>query len=142
MSNTPVLVSTRRVVIVLAVLIAGPFIAYGAFMVFFAHAITQSDPYPTFMADYEPRGSRTYDEVIRRFPVFVAERFPIGSDMSDAVAQITKGGFRVASSTSTSVKLVWNRHNGPCGEEYSIVISGDASGKIAEIAGRLHPICL
>ena len=139
--DPPNLVTTRRLVIVLAVLIACPVIVYGAFTVSFVYALRQSDPYPTFMADYVPKSSRTYEEAKRRFSDFVTGTFPIGSDMSDAVAQITKGGFQVTGSTSKSVKLVWNRRAGPCSEEYSIVV-GDAAGKIAEIAGRLHPICL
>ena len=77
-----------------------------------------------------------------RFTDFVARTFPIGSDTNAAIAQITKGGFEVTSSTPKSVTLLWKRHNGPCSEWYSIVVSGDADGKIAEIAGRLQPICL
>src|ERR1700722_10036113 len=121
-SNTRNLVTMRRVVIVLAVLFFGSLIVYSASWLLFAYAFTRSDPYPAFMADLKPKGPRTYDAAIRRFSDFVAETFPIGADMSDAVAQITKGGFQVTSSTSTSVKLVWNRRNGPCSEEYSIVV--------------------
>jgi hypothetical protein len=141
-SNTPGLVSMRRVVIVLAIVFAGSLIVFGASWILIPYALTRSDPYPAFMADLKRRDSPLYEDAIRRFSDFVAETFPIGADMSDAVAQITKGGFQVTSSTSTSVKLVWNRRNGPCSEEYSIVVGGDAAGKIAEIAGRLHPICL
>jgi hypothetical protein len=134
----------RRILIVLAAVFAGSVVIYGGYRTWSAllvYAFTRADPYPAFMTDYQ-RDFRSYEEAIRTFSDFVAKTFPIGSDEEDAISQITKGGFQVRTSTSKSVELVWNRHNGPCGELYSIVVSGDADGRIAKIAGELRPICL
>lgn len=96
----------RRGLIVLAVLVfVVPSILYLAPGLFLAYAIRGADPFPAFMADYAPKGSRTYDEAKRAFPDFIARTFPIGSDKNDAVAQLTKGGFEITGSTSEAVKL-------------------------------------
>ncbi len=134
-----------RFPIVLAVVFAASVVIYGAgrlALFGFGHALMQSDLYPTFMTDYQPSGSRSYEEAERAFSDFVAKTFPIGSDESDAIAQITSGGFKITTSGSESVELVWRRHSGPCSEQYSIVVSGDVDGRIAKIDGKLRPICL
>jgi hypothetical protein len=132
----------RRFLIVSAVLLAGSAARCGAGLALFAYALTRSDLYPTFMADYQLRGSHSYEEAIRKFSDFVAKAFPIGFDASDAIAQITKGGFQVTRLTSELVELVWKRHNGPCNERYTIVVSRNADGRTAKIVGQLRPICL
>lgn len=142
MNESEVETAVRRGLIVLAVLVlVVPSFLYLAPGLFLAYAIRGADPYPAFMADYNPKGS-SYKEAERAFPDFIARTFPIGSDKNDAVALLTKGGFEVTGSTSEAVKLRWNRHAGPCSEQYSIVINGDANGRIAGIVGELHPICL
>jgi hypothetical protein len=132
----------RRFLIVLAAVIAGSVVLCGAGLALFVHAMMQADSYPTFMAAYHLNGSRSYDEAKRTFSDFIAKTFPTGSDANDAIAQITKGGgFQVARSSSEIV-LAWKRHSGPCSEQYSIIISEDADGRIAKIVGQLRPICL
>ncbi|NEV00987.1 hypothetical protein [Bradyrhizobium uaiense] len=131
----------KRLLIVLAVVLAGSMIVYGG-LALFAHAFMQADSYPTFMADYQAKTPHSYEEAKRSFSDFVAKAFPIGSDESDAIAQITNGGFQITTSSSEKVELVWKRHSGPCSEQYSIVIGRDPNGRIAKIAGQLRPICL
>ena len=132
----------RRFLIVLAVVFVGSVVLFGAWLAYFGYALTRSDPYPTFMTDYQLGGSHTYEEAKRSFSDFVVRTFPTGSDAKDAIAQITKGGFKATRSGSESVELLWRRHNGPCSEQYSIVVSQNVDGTIDKIIGRLHPICL
>ena len=132
----------RRFLIVSAIVLAGLAVIYGAGFALFLYAFTRSDPYPAFMADFQSRGTRTYDESKRRFSEFIVEAFPIGSGAKDAIGQITEGGFDVSTSSSDSVELSWRRHAGPCTEWYAIVVNRNADGTIAKIAGRLQPICL
>jgi hypothetical protein len=116
--------------------------AYFAGASYMAYALTRLDPYPPFMKNRQPVGSQSYDAAIRKFSEFVVEAFPLGSDAKDAVALLTGSGFQIAKSNAGSVELVWNRRAGPCSERHSIVISQTADGKIANVAGRLDPICL
>jgi hypothetical protein len=132
-----------RILIASAVVFAGPVVIYIAWAAFILpYAFTQADPYPTFMANYLPTGPQTYQDAKHAFSDFVVKHFPPGSRAKDAIAQITQGGFEVTTSSSDSVTLRWNRHAGPCGELYSIVVNQAADGTIAKITGRLHPICL
>jgi hypothetical protein len=133
----------RRGLIVLAVLVvAVPSILYVAPGLVLACAIRGADPFPAFMADYHPKGSWTYAEAERAFPDFHCQ------DVSSRLRQKRcdcaghQRGFEITGSNSEAVKLRWNRHAGPCSEQYSIVIDGDADGRIAGIVGELHPICL
>jgi hypothetical protein len=130
-----------RFLIVLGVTFAGLVAICGAGFVYFAHALMQADPYPTFMTDHQLKSPHSYEEAADRFSEFIAKAFPIGSDAKDAIAQIKRGGFQVSTSSSESVELLWRRHNGPCSEQYSIVVNQTA-GAISKITGRLHPICL
>jgi len=134
----------RTFLIVLAVVFVGPVVLLGAWWAYFAYAVRRANPYPTFMTDYQLWESygESYEEAKRSFSDFVVRTFPVGSDAKDAIAQITKSDFQVTASTSEAVELVWNRHNGPCSERYSIVISRDANGAIARVVGQLRPICL
>jgi hypothetical protein len=132
----------RRILIVLGVVFAGSVLIYGGTNFALFYALTQADPYPAFMTDYQVSGFRTYEEAKRGFSDFVVKTFPIGSDENDAIAQISRGGFQTTTSGSETIELVWKRHNGPCREWYSIVVSRDVDGKIAKIAGQLRPICL
>jgi hypothetical protein len=131
----------KRLLIVLAVVIAGSVIMYGG-LALFGRAFMRADAYPTFMADYQASEPRSYEEAKRTFSDFVTRKFPTGSDEHDAIAQITNGGFQITTSTSETVELFWKRHSGPCSEQYSIVIGKDPNGRIAKIVGQLHPICL
>jgi hypothetical protein len=131
----------RRFLIVLAGVFVGSVALFGAWLAFLG-SLTRADPYPTFMTDYQLAGSHSYEEAKRSFSDFVIKTFPIGSDAKDAIAQITKGGFLVTRSGSETVELLWKRHNGPCSEWYSIVVGQKGDGKIAEVIGRLNPICL
>ena len=131
----------KRLLIVLAVVIAGSVIVYGG-LALFGRAFMRADAYPTFMADYQANEPHSYEAANRAFSDFVARRFPIGSDERDAIAQITNGGFQITTSTSETVELFWKRHSGPCSEQYSVVIGKDPIGKIAKIVGQLRPICL
>jgi hypothetical protein len=131
----------RPLQIVLAIgLLVAPAVLLGAWWAYFGYAVMSSDPYPTFMSDYQLEGY-SYEGAQREFSDFVVRTFPVGSDAKGAIAQITKSDFQVIASTSEAVELRWNRHNGPCGEVYSIVISRDANGAIARAVGKLRPIC-
>ncbi len=132
----------RRFLIVSGVIFAALVVIYSAGLALFGYALTRADPYPTFMMDYLPKGSHSYQEAALTFSEFVVRTFPTGSDAKDAIAQITKGGFEVTTSSSDSVELLWRRHAGHCNELYSIVVNQTADGTIAKITGRLHPICL
>lgn len=132
----------RRILIVFGSILVSSVVLYGAGVALFAYALTRSDPYPTFMTDYQPKSSRSYEEAARTFSEFVGKAFPIGSDAKNAIAQSTGGGFGVIKTGSDSVELLWRRHAGPCNEMYSIVVSQNADGTINKITGRLHPICL
>jgi hypothetical protein len=101
------------------------------------------DPYPPLMARwYESKGhDRSHDEAKEIFGEFVAKSFPIGSDAEGAIAEISGGGFEVATSGADSVELVWKRHVTFCSEWYSIGIQKDAGGRVAEISSGLQPIC-
>jgi hypothetical protein len=132
----------RGLIVVVVLVFIVPIIIYIAPMLLLAYAVSGADPYPAFMADYQAMRSGSYDVAERAFPDFIARKFPIGSDRSDAIAQITKGGFAVTKSTPEMVELRWNRHAGPCSEQFSIVINGGADGMIAGTGGRLQPICL
>ena len=128
----------KRLLSVLALVLYGTPVVYSGWALFeLAHM--RADPYPTFMADYSLGGYS--EEAKRSFSDFVVRTFPVGSDAKDAIAQITKSDFQVTASTSEAVELRWNRHNGPCGEVYSIVINRDANGAIARAVGKLRPIC-
>jgi hypothetical protein len=94
------------------------------------------------MADYQQKASDTYPQAKRAFSEFVGDTFPIGSNARQAVALITGQGFHVVSSTPVSFQLLWTRHAGPCGEQYSIVIRQSEDGSIVEATGRLNPVCL
>src|ERR1051326_2548955 len=118
----------RRFLIVLGVVLAGLAVIYGLGFALFVHALTRSDPYPTFMTDYQSSGPRTYDQAERRFSEFVVEAFPVGSNAKDAVARMTAAGFDVSTSSSDSVELRWRRHAGTCTEWYSIVVRQNADG--------------
>jgi hypothetical protein len=134
----------RFLIVVVLVGLAVVFACYGAWLALL-YGLTHADPYPTFMSDYELKRSHSshlYEDAERAFSDFVAKTFPIGSDASDATSQITRGGFQITTSSPESVTLVWKRHAGPCSEWYSIVLSRGVDGRIAEIAGRLNPICL
>jgi hypothetical protein len=132
----------RRFLIVLGLIFAVPAVLCGAGLALTAYALARADPYPTFMADYQSKGSRSYREAAHAFSEFVVKTFPIGFDAKDAIAQIHKGGFHVTTSGLDSVELLWERHAGPCNEQYSIVVNRNADGRIAKITGQLHPICL
>jgi hypothetical protein len=125
----------KRLLIVLAILVA-------CWVAVYRTGVLSADPYPAFMADYEGGRPRSYEEAKRAFSDFVVKAFPVGSDGGDAIAQITGGGFKVTKSTPESSELGWERHAGPCGELYSIVVRTDADRRIASISGRLQPICL
>jgi len=131
-----------RFLIVLAVVCISSVVLFSAWLAFFGYALTRSDPYPIFMTDYQVGGSPSYEEAKRSFSDFVVKTFPIGSDAKYAIAEITKGGFKATRSGSESVEMLWRRHNGPCDELYSIVVSQNVDGTIAKIIGRLHPVCL
>jgi hypothetical protein len=131
----------RRILIALAVVSAGA-VSVGVGLVHFAHGLASADLCPAFMTDYEKRAARTYEEAERAFSDFVVETFPTGSDAKAAIAKIAGGGFQVARSASGSVELFWQRHAGPCSEQYSIIVSQDGDGRIANIVGKLRPICL
>jgi hypothetical protein len=103
----------RRVLIVLSIAFAGLVSLYSGRMVRFGSALTRADPYPTFMADYQSRRSQSYELAKRNFSDFVAETFPIGSDENDAIAKITKGGFRVATSGLDMMSLSGTATRGP-----------------------------
>jgi hypothetical protein len=132
----------RRFLIVSGVIFAALVVIYSAGLALFGYALTRADPYPTFMMDYLPKGSHSYQEAALTFSEFVVRTFPTGSDAKDAIAQITKGGFEVTTSSSDSGELLWRRHAGHCNELYAIVVNQTADGTIAKITGRLHPICL
>jgi len=92
---------------------------------------------------YGPSGHpRSYDEAKQIFAERVAKTFPIGSDAATAFTEISSGGFQVAASGHDWVEFRWNRAAGPCSERYSIVVNKDAGGRVANISGRLTPICL
>jgi hypothetical protein len=132
----------KRFVIVTTVVFAGVAIIICASLIVFSRALLSADAYPAFMANDQSSKPQSYEEARRFFSDFVARTFPIGSDASDAIKRITKGDFQVTSSTSETVALVFARHAGPCNEQYSILISRDANGRIAKILGELRPICL
>jgi hypothetical protein len=94
----------RRFLIALAAVI----LAFVAYMLFW------EDPFPIFMTDYQLRRGHTYKEAERAFFDFVVKTFPIGSDAKAAIAQITRGGFRVIASGPESVELLWERKAGFC----------------------------
>ena len=132
----------RRFLIMSGIILTGLVVICGAVLARFFHALTSADPYPAFMTDYQLKGSRSYQEAARTFSEFVVKTFPLGSDAKDAIAQATRGGFQLTTSTSDSFELLWKRHAGPCEERYLIVIDQIADGTIAKTTGRLHPICL
>jgi hypothetical protein len=132
----------RRILIVLGVVFAGWGLIYGGTSFALFYGLTQADAYPAFMTDYQVIEFRTYEDAERGFSDFVAKTFPIGAAASDAIGQISRGGCQITTSGSETIELVWKRHNGPCNERYSIVVSGDADGRIAKIVGQLRPICL
>ena len=135
----------RRFLIVLGILLMSAAAIYGGLALVshsFARWLSSADPIPGFMADYETKSTGSDERAIRTFPEFLAQAFPTGTDAKDAIAQITRGGFAVTTSSSDSVELLWRRHAGPCSEVYSITIGQSADGRIAKITGRLHPVCL
>ena len=50
--------------------------------------------------------------------------------------------FRVVASQEGLYRFTWDRHAGPCGEHYSIVLRENSDSKIAEISGRVRMVCL
>jgi hypothetical protein len=100
----------RRFLIVSGVIFAALVVIYSAGLALFGYALTRADSYPTFMMNYLPKGSHSYQEAALTFFEFVVRTFPIGSDAKDAIAQIAKGGFEVTTSSSDSVELLWRRH--------------------------------
>jgi hypothetical protein len=134
----------RRLLVVLGTMLAISGVLYAGIIALLSFSLMRSDPYPAFMARYDEQQDhhRTYDEARQIFGEFVAKTFPIGCDAEGAIAEITGGGFQVATSGADSVELVWKRSAGPCNEWYSIVLQKDAGGRVAKISGRLNPICL
>ena len=131
----------RRILIILAAIVAGSVIIYGARALLVGHALTRSDPYPAFMADYKMKGPHSYEQAKRAFSDFIADRFPIGSDAKGAIVEMTGGGFQTTDTSESSVELVWKRQAGPCSELYSVLVAADVDGRIARIAGHLRPVC-
>lgn len=125
----------KRLLVVLAIMVA-------CWVAVYRTGVLSADPYPAFMADYEGSRPRSYEEAKRAFSDFVVKSFPVGSDGGDAIAQITRGGFKVGKSTPDFSEFGWDRHAGPCSELYSIVVGTDANRRIVSISGRLQPICL
>jgi hypothetical protein len=117
-------------------------VIYGVAAARFIDALTRADPYPVFMADYRLNVPDTYQKAKDNFDRFVRKTFPIGSNAKDAITQIIRDGFQVATPAADTVRLVWNRSAGPCREEFSILIRQSDAGMIADITGRLNPICL
>jgi hypothetical protein len=118
----------RFLIALLGIILLGAAVIGAAFL----HALTSADPYRGFMRNYELKCSRsTYQEAACTFSTFAVETFPIGSDVKDAIAQATGGGFQLIKSGSDSVELLWRRHAGPCGEHYLIVIDRNADGTIS-----------
>jgi hypothetical protein len=115
------------------------YVAAGAI---FLHGLTRADPYPSFMADHQPKAPGTYLRAERAFSEFVGNTFPMGSNAKRAVGLITSQGFHVVSSTPVSFELLWTRRAGPCNERYSILIHQSENGSIVEATGRLSPVCL
>ena len=124
----------RAFLIALGVVVAGAVAGLAFFYYAFMRALSSSDPLPVFMTDYQSSNTS--------FSEFAAKAFPIGSDAKSAISQITGGGFKVTKSSSDSVELLWNRHAGPCREEYSIVVNQSTDGRIARINGRRGVVCL
>jgi hypothetical protein len=52
----------RRFLIVSGVIFAGLVVISTAGLAVFGYALTRADPYPTFMRDYLPKGSYSYQE--------------------------------------------------------------------------------
>jgi Na+(H+)/acetate symporter ActP len=88
----------KRMLLVLAIVFAASIFVYGG-LALFGRAFMRADSYPTFMAEYQAKTPRSLAEAKRNFSDFVAKAFPVGSDESDAIAQITSGGFRIMKSS-------------------------------------------
>jgi hypothetical protein len=106
------------------------------------YGLKRTDPHPAFMADYRLNVPGTYQKAKDDFDGFVRKTFPVGSNAKDAIAQLIHEGFQLATPTADTLRLVWNRMAGPCREEFSILIRQSDASIIAEITGRLHPVCL
>jgi hypothetical protein len=132
----------RRFLIGFCIVLAAIGAIYVAAYAGLVYALTRADPYPSFMADYQPKAPRTYVQAEHAFSEFVGDTFPIGSDAKQAVALTTSQGFEMVSSTPVSFTLLWTRRAGPCSERYSIVIRQSESGSIVEATGQLNPVCL
>jgi hypothetical protein len=131
----------RRLLVGLGMLLAIPALWVGM-IARMADRVPRLDPYPAFMAGYEPKDHlRTHDEANRAFGELVAKTFPVGSDAEAAIAKIAGGGFAVATSGPDSVELVWRQAVIPCSDRYSIIIQRDAGGRVAKTSGWLQPIC-
>jgi len=131
---------TKRLLLVLAAPLALPGIKYVGGTAILLYALTTADPFPPFMADYHPNGS--YAHAGSSFDQFVTHRFPIGSNAQDAIAKIGLERFCIVASKAGLYQFTWNRHAGPCGEHYSIILEENSDGTIAEISGRLRERCL
>lgn len=106
----------------------------------FLYWVATADSYPSFMADYDP--PRLYADLEPSFDQFITRRFPVGSNAQDAIAKIGRQGFRVDASREGLYRFTWDRHAGPCGEHYSIVLRQKSDSTIAEISGRVRTVCL
>jgi hypothetical protein len=116
---------------------------YALFALWFMRALTSADPYPPLMVDLPRyRHSQTYEDLKAAFSRFVKDRFPTGSNQKQAIELMTAQGFRLVPSEQPDVTLLWERHAGPCGEQYYVTLRANENGQISAIDGRLHPICL
>ncbi len=123
-------ISATVAVGVLAVLAIG-----FAVSVKFVQGVSHVEPCLPFIEAYcegKVRGS---------FNEFIRSTFPLGADAKEAVALMTREGFRVSTSED-SLKLTWDRVGGGCRVIYLISVRQDDDGRIAEINGQLNPICL
>jgi hypothetical protein len=131
---------TKRLLLILAVPLALVGFKYVIVPAMLLYALSTADPYPSFMADYHP--PRLYADLENSFDQFVAQRFPIGSNAQKAIAKIGLEEFRVVASKEGLYQFAWDRHAGPCGEHYSIVLRENSDSTIAEISGRVRTRCL
>jgi hypothetical protein len=130
----------KRLLLIVAVPLALIGFAYVFVSAMLIYSLVTGDPYPSFMADYDP--PRLYADLERSFDQFITRRFPVGSNAQDAIAKIRRQGFRVDASREGLYRFTWDRHAGPCGEHYSIVLRQNSDSTIAEISGRVQTHCL
>jgi hypothetical protein len=136
------LIETSRIFPILVVICGVIGLSQLYFYYALSHGLTRADPYPAFMTELQPKGTRSYQQAEQMFSEFVVRTFPIGSNAKEAIVEITREGFRVMRSTPDSVELRWNRAAGPCSEQYFIMINQNADGVILKKTGNLHPVCL